>query len=271
MKPETLMAFGVSQERAEEVAAEIARLIAAIEAEDPKLTDEAIDALRDSADVVDHLTIAAEEMRAAADETDEITVDAIDVRDLVVRARREIKKLRAENVRGVAALAEAKGEIDRLQRMNRALIVDLVDGARPSVAVLAPRGDRFAAICQRKRAGRVELPGGKVEEGEDAETAALREASEELGVPVVGPLVRLGQFLHVVGDVLWHCTAFVANVDGIEPVGGDEGPAVWATRAELMSGSFGGVVSRIFDAYDRAAEGYDANGTPTTETAGGAS
>lgn len=46
MKPETLMAFGVSQEHAEKVAAEIAQAIAANEAEDPKLTDEAIDAPR---------------------------------------------------------------------------------------------------------------------------------------------------------------------------------------------------------------------------------
>jgi predicted NUDIX family NTP pyrophosphohydrolase len=41
-------------------------------------------------------------------------------------------------------------------------------------------------------AGAWQIPKGLVEEGEDDETAARREASEELGIPVEGPLASLG-------------------------------------------------------------------------------
>ena len=45
--------------------------------------------------------------------------------------------------------------------------------------------------------GRWEFPGGKIEEGEDLETAVIREMQEEFGVTVsVGKKITSGTFLH---------------------------------------------------------------------------
>jgi 8-oxo-dGTP pyrophosphatase MutT (NUDIX family) len=78
------------------------------------------------------------------------------------------------------------------------------DGARIPLTV------RGAAM--RTHTGQVSLPGGRVDEGESFETAALREASEEIGVPpasveVLGRLTRLhipvsGYILHPIVGVV---------------------------------------------------------------------
>ena len=45
--------------------------------------------------------------------------------------------------------------------------------------------------------GRWEFPGGKIEEGEDLETAVIREMQEEFGVTVsVGEKITSGTFMH---------------------------------------------------------------------------
>lgn len=45
--------------------------------------------------------------------------------------------------------------------------------------------------------GRWEFPGGKIEDGEDLETAVVREMREEFGVDVkVGQLITKGTFMH---------------------------------------------------------------------------
>ena len=65
--------------------------------------------------------------------------------------------------------------------------------------------------------GRWEFPGGKIEEGEDLETAVIREMQEEFGVTVkVGRKITSGSFLHRGKE----CTLEVLEVtfphDGIE-------------------------------------------------------
>ena len=265
MKPETLMAFGVSQEHAEKVAAEIAQAIAANEAEDPKLTDEAIDALRDSADVVDHLTIAAEEMRAAADETDEITVDAIDVRDLVVRARREIKKLRAENGRWAASMSNAQGVMDQLQRMNRALASDLDD---------LMRGDLWVAV--REERARQTAKWGEQNHPDvaphDPAEPPLR-AAYSYGIPTASDARNACDNAAQLGACTWAHILVEEIAELVEA----------ATFAQQGKGPESNVDAELvqcvavlvqwYEARRRRAPrvGYDANGTPTTETAGGAS
>lgn len=59
-------------------------------------------------------------------------------------------------------------------------------------------------LAMRSHAGQIALPGGKVDPGEDAVTAALREAHEELGiapdkVQVIGPTdgYRTGSGFHI--------------------------------------------------------------------------
>ena len=62
-----------------------------------------------------------------------------------------------------------------------------------------------------------ELPGGKLDPGEDAEEAAVREIKEELGVDV-SVIRRLGAAAFLLEGKDWHYTWFEAEVvDGGEP------------------------------------------------------
>lgn len=137
------------------------------------------------------------------------------------------------------ALAEARAELEALGAQ-----------AARSVAVLVPTYSDFAAIRSAKH-GAIELPGGKVEEGESTLDAARREAAEELGVPVEVDPRSLGTFLHVFRGRLWLCEAFLGNIHGADMTGSAEGEATYATRAELLAGTYGPVVRRILAAYDQ--------------------
>ena len=61
-----------------------------------------------------------------------------------------------------------------------------------------------------KDVGAWQLPKGLIEPGEDPETAARREAAEELGTPVDGPLVALGEVRQAGGK---RVVAFAAAMD----------------------------------------------------------
>lgn len=70
-----------------------------------------------------------------------------------------------------------------------AVLVAVTDRARPGV-ILTRRTDTL-----RRHAGQVAFPGGRIDPGEDAVAAALREAEEEIGLPrdattVIGALDR---------------------------------------------------------------------------------
>lgn len=128
--------------------------------------------------------------------------------------------------------------------------------ASKSVAVVVPRFGVFAAILSNKHNRGVELPGGRVEDGESTFEAARREAHEELGVPVKVSPLPLSEFLHVFEGRLWCCTAYSGDLEGAHPRGSSEGDATWATRAELLAGTYGNVVRRILTAFDaRVKEG----------------
>ncbi len=58
-----------------------------------------------------------------------------------------------------------------------AVLVPITDRARPGV-ILTQRTETL-----RKHAGQVAFPGGRIDPGEDAVTAALREADEEIALP----------------------------------------------------------------------------------------
>ena len=109
----------------------------------------------------------------------------------------------------------------------------------------------FAAIRALDHNRAVELPAGKVGDGESAYDAAVREGEEELGVPVAVRVVPLGEFLHRFGGEWWCCTAFLGDLEGAHPRGGPEGEAVCATREELCASTYGETTARVFAAYDK--------------------
>lgn len=87
-----------------------------------------------------------------------------------------------------------------------------------------------ALLIRKKRglgAGKINAPGGKLEPGESAMDAAIRETREEIGVTPLG-LEECGvlHFQFADGYSL-HCTVFVASdLDG-EPIETDEATPFW--------------------------------------------
>lgn len=68
-----------------------------------------------------------------------------------------------------------------------AVLIAVTDEAEPSILLI------HRPATMRAHPGQIALPGGRCDAGEDATTAALREAQEELGLPpervrVIGPL-----------------------------------------------------------------------------------
>jgi len=121
---------------------------------------------------------------------------------------------------------------------------------RRGAVMLLERDGRFAAIRSAKHGGAVELPGGKLREGEPPAEAAMREAREEVGLEIHF-LMGLGDFLHKHEDEWWCAHAFFATAPEGDLLGSAEGEAVWATRDELLAGTYGEVVGRILATYDR--------------------
>ena len=74
-----------------------------------------------------------------------------------------------------------------------AVLVPLVMHAQPSILLTV----RSAAL--RSHAGQVAFPGGRLEQGETAEQAALREAEEEVGLPRGWPVLVGRMPLHLTG------------------------------------------------------------------------
>lgn len=109
-----------------------------------------------------------------------------------------------------------------------------------ALAVLR-RGD--AVLLQRRAtgpfAGQWELPGGKVRPGEAPDIAAVREAGEELGVPVQAPrLLAVREHRYPQGPwVRLHC--YAVQAEGAVPPGADRRwvPLAEAARLPVLDGT----------------------------------
>jgi len=78
-----------------------------------------------------------------------------------------------------------------------------------------------------------EFPGGKVEAGEEAAAALVREIREELGCEVV-PGARLGSVTHAYATVTVRLLPFLARLaPGAEPVAREHEALRWVSRAEI--------------------------------------
>ncbi len=106
------------------------------------------------------------------------------------------------------------------------------------VVVLDDSG-RLLVVLRRNppSAAHWSIPGGRVEPGESAEQAAVREAREETGLHVRIDHV-VGQVeLSGVGRQVYDVTDFAASVvaPGVATAGDDADDVRWVTRDELMT------------------------------------
>ncbi|MEM9797262.1 MAG: CoA pyrophosphatase [Pseudomonadota bacterium] len=94
---------------------------------------------------------------------------------------------------------------------DAAVLVPLMAGAEPGV-MLTKRSSRL-----KHHPGQIAFPGGKLEAGESAEQAALREAQEEVGLPQSAAhlLARLPGHETVTG---FDVTPILARIDPFDPV-----------------------------------------------------
>lgn len=102
--------------------------------------------------------------------------------------------------------------------------------ARHVLIILKHEG-KWLLTRHRKRG--IEFPGGKAEEGESIETAAIRETYEETGVKIQH-LRKIGEYV-VFSNHPFCKVVFTAEVDSIDesaPVYETEG-ALWLTNEEL--------------------------------------
>ncbi|WP_375271740.1 CoA pyrophosphatase [Sphingomonas sp.] len=92
--------------------------------------------------------------------------------------------------RAVALLAGDRDDLPAHETLTAAaVLIPITDRARPGV-ILTQRVETL-----RQHAGQVAFPGGRIDPGEDAVAAALREAEEEVALPasaveVIGPTDR---------------------------------------------------------------------------------
>jgi 8-oxo-dGTP diphosphatase len=86
-------------------------------------------------------------------------------------------------------------------------------------------------LIRKKRglgAGKINAPGGKVELGETALAAAIRETREEIGVTLIDPQLRGELYFQFIDGYSLHCAVFIAADFTGELVETDEATPLWA-------------------------------------------
>ncbi|HJQ03705.1 MAG TPA: (deoxy)nucleoside triphosphate pyrophosphohydrolase [Jatrophihabitans sp.] len=122
-----------------------------------------------------------------------------------------------------------------LGRLSRLLAEIEADTSQVTVVAAAIVDGRRVLVARRSRptalAGRWEFPGGKVERGETAERAIVRECAEELGCRIIVE-AELGRRRLDAGAVLVLFRACLA-ADSATPVALEHSELRWARAAEL--------------------------------------
>lgn len=75
--------------------------------------------------------------------------------------------------------------------------------------------------------GKINAPGGKIEPGESALQAAIRETQEEVGVTPCDPEARGELSFQFTDGYSLHCTVFLAHSGTGDPVETDEAVPIW--------------------------------------------
>lgn len=94
------------------------------------------------------------------------------------------------------------------------------------------RGDEVLLIHKKRGlgAGKINGPGGRLEEGETALEAAVREVQEELGVTPLRPQLRGVLHFQFADGYSLHCSVFLAEGCEGEPCETDEAVPLWVKR-----------------------------------------
>ena len=97
------------------------------------------------------------------------------------------------------------------------------------------RGDEVLLIHKKRGlgAGKINGPGGRLEPGETALEAAIREVQEELCVTPFDPQQRGELHFQFTDGYALHCTVFVAEGCEGEPAETDEAIPLWVRREEI--------------------------------------
>ena len=91
-------------------------------------------------------------------------------------------------------------------------------------------------MSARSFPGRWSLVAGKLEKGEDAEKAAIREIREETGIKVNRPAARLEPIFVRENDIIWKVNPFLFLLDSASPVLNRENEAFrWVSPDEIHS------------------------------------
>ncbi len=91
-------------------------------------------------------------------------------------------------------------------------------------------------LIHKKRglgAGKINGPGGRLEPGETAVEAAVREVREELGVTPCDPRLRGELHFQFADGYALHCSVFLAEGCVGEPVETDEAAPLWVRMNEI--------------------------------------
>lgn len=108
----------------------------------------------------------------------------------------------------------------------------------PRVLCFIERDGQYLLLHRRRppNAGVWNAIGGKIEPGEDPFAACLREVSEETGLTISDPVLRVLLVITVRDpDELWVIYVFRAPAPAGEAVASEEGELRWVTTDEILS------------------------------------